>query len=81
MQSIQNDIKRCLSIQNYYMDNGTRKLEKGFQIRSFNNCIPLAIEVDNESRYLHVITEILGFNLSEDDFTRTYNGCKSMFLI
>ncbi|RBQ28759.1 ABC-three component system protein [Aliarcobacter vitoriensis] len=72
-----NDIKDVLSIQNYELVEGKKKLTvKGFQIRSFDNlCNPLNIEVDDESRYLHVITEILGLNLSEDEFTRTYSGC------
>ena len=72
-----NDIKDVLSIQNYELVEGKKKLTvKGFQIRSFDNlCNPSNIEVDGESRYLHVITEILGLNLSEADFIRTYSGC------
>ncbi|MCT7609748.1 hypothetical protein N5U14_02700 [Aliarcobacter butzleri] len=72
-----NDIKDVLSIQNYELVEGKKKLTvKGFQIRSFdNNCNPSNIEVDDESRYLHVITKILGLNLSEDEFNRTYSGC------
>lgn len=69
-----NDIKDVLSIQKYEIVNSTKKLTvKGFQICGFDdNCNPLSIEVNDNSRYVHVITEIKGFELNKTDFEREY---------
>lgn len=72
-----NDVKDVLTIQEYSMVDGLPKLtQKGFQIRKFDqvNGNPLAIEVDENSRFLHVISEIKGFYLSENDFNTQYSG-------
>ncbi len=70
-----NDIKDVLSIQKYELVDGVKKLTvKGFEICKFDDyCNPLTIQVNNDSRYIHVITEIKGFELNRTDFEREYS--------
>lgn len=64
-----NSVKDVLGTQ-VYRDG---KLEsKGFQFRRLDNGVLTDIEVDEDSRYLHVIDEIKGYGLSEDDFNEKY---------
>ena len=64
-----------LSIQKYELVDGVKKLTvKGFEICKFDDyCNPLTIQVNNDSRYIHVITEIKGFELNRTDFEREYS--------
>lgn len=56
-----------LNVQKYELIEGKPKLTtKGFQIRSFDkDAKPLEIEVDEESRYLHTICKVEGFDLGK----------------
>lgn len=71
-----NDIKDVLSIQKYELVEGVKKLTvKGFEICKFDNqCNPLPIEVEDYSRYIHVITEIKGYGLDSIEFNRLYSA-------
>lgn len=46
---------------------------KGFQFKKLEGGVLTEIEVDEDSRFLHVITEIQGFNLNETDFDELYS--------
>lgn len=66
-----NAVKDVLGTQ-IYTDN--KLTSKGFQFRKLVNGTLTTVEVDVESRYLHVITEIEGFYLNEVDFNAEYPG-------
>lgn len=69
-----NDYKDVLGVLGYKMNKGNKVIaSKGFQICEFDeNAQPLAIEVEEDSRFLHTITETKGFDLSENEFTELY---------
>lgn len=74
-----NDYKDVLGILKYRIDSKGKKVieNKGFRICDFdkdNN--PLDIEVNENSRFLHTITETLGFNLTEEEFKKQFKLAK-----
>ncbi|TMM41434.1 ABC-three component system protein [Colwellia ponticola] len=64
-----NAVKDVLGTQ-LYIDN--KLITKGFQFRKLEGGVLTEVEVNEDSRYLHVITEIKGFVLNEDDFKKAY---------
>ncbi|MGV8906436.1 MAG: ABC-three component system protein [Acetobacterium sp.] len=69
-----NDYKDVLGVLKYEIKGGkNRIIDKGFRICEFdlngNSC---GIEVDEKSRYLHTITETLGFDLTKVKFKKEY---------
>ncbi|SJN27422.1 hypothetical protein FM115_04030 [Marinilactibacillus psychrotolerans 42ea] len=73
-----NDYIDVLSKQKYEIENGKRKLiQKGFQIMKYNEQSgEYELEVDEESRFLHVINEVKGFNMDKVEFENTYKLSK-----
>lgn len=73
-----NDYVDVLGILTYEVREGKRvRTSKGFQVHGFDengNALPL--EVDENSRYLHTITNTLGFGLSKDKFEKSYEKSK-----
>lgn len=73
-----NDYVDVLGILDYEMKDGKRvRTTKGFQIHGFDengNALPL--EVDEDSRYLHTITETLGFDLPKEEFEKLHKRAK-----
>lgn len=69
-----NDYKDVLEVLKYKLVNGKCKIHKhGFQIYRFDkNKIPLEIEVDKNSRFLHTITTVNGFYLNKTDFENQF---------
>jgi hypothetical protein len=64
-----NAVKDVLTTQEY-TDN--KLTAKGFQFRKLEGGVLTNVEVNYDSRYLHVITEIEGFHLGEKDFNDKY---------
>ncbi|MBN1068138.1 hypothetical protein DVW02_09120 [Clostridium botulinum] len=74
-----NDYKDVLGILEYELDTNGKKVikNKGFRICDFDdNLNTLPIEVNEDSRFLHTITETLGFGLTESEFNNTYKQAK-----
>lgn len=73
-----NDYKDVLGVLTYEMHEERRVVKtKGFQIHGFDefgNSLPT--EVDENSRYLHTITDTLGFELSKEEFEKKYQTAK-----
>ncbi len=73
-----NDYADVLGILDYEIKDGKRvRVTKGFQIHDFDengNAMPL--EVDEDSRYLHTITDTLGFGLSKEEFEKLHKRSK-----
>ncbi|OZU88228.1 hypothetical protein CIL03_11275 [Virgibacillus indicus] len=65
-----NDYKDVLSKQTFIEKDGIRKIDTpGFQICNINTG---KLEVDENSRFLHTITEVKGFELNKKAFKHTY---------
>ena len=74
-----NDYKDVLGVLEYKLDTNRKKVikNKGFRICDFDDDLnPLPIEVNEDSRFLHTITETLGFGLTESEFNNTYKQSK-----
>lgn len=73
-----NDLKDVLSTLQYRFDEVSGKVKMispGFKIYKYDQKGNiLEIEVDDDSRYLHTITEILYFGLSIEDFKKQCNN-------
>lgn len=70
-----NDYKEVLNVLEYELNASGKKVikNKGFRICDFDdNLKPLKIEVGEDSRFLHTITETLGFELTEIKFKEEY---------
>ncbi len=65
-----NAVKDVLGTQVY---TGGALTSKGFQFKKLEGGVLTASEVDEDSRFLHVITEIKGFNLDEVTFNAQYS--------
>lgn len=74
-----NDYKDVLGVLEYELDTNGKKVikNKGFRICDFDdNLNTLPVEVNEDSRFLHTITETLGFGLTESEFKNTYKQAK-----
>ncbi|NFI07553.1 hypothetical protein FDF97_03350 [Clostridium botulinum] len=74
-----NDYKDVLGVLEYKSDTNGKKVikNKGFRICDFDDDLnPLPIEVNEDSRFLHTITETLGFGLTESEFNNAYKQAK-----
>lgn len=69
-----NDYKDVLGVQKYKKEKEKLKMiSPGFQIYKFDeNGKSIKLEVDQDSRYLHTITETIGFGLSKDEFNEKF---------
>lgn len=74
-----NDYKDVLGVLEYELDvNGKKVIKnKGFRICDFDDSLnQLPIEVNEDSRFLHTVTETLGFGLTEQVFHNNYKNAK-----
>ena len=62
-------VKDVLGVQVYKKN---KIITKGFQFRKLKDGTLTDIEVDEQSRFLHVITEIYGFNLKKAEFEKYF---------
>lgn len=73
-----NDYADVLNIQEWDTEGSKVILkQKGFQIGKYDSESGIIeVEVDAESRYLHTITETLGFGLNEEEFISRFQHAK-----
>lgn len=69
-----NDYADVLSVQKYeYLDGKKKLVQKGFQINKYDEYANIiCIEVEEDCRFLHIVSEVKGFNLNEKAFNLNY---------